>query len=290
MATEDWDSVHYLCTKIASAGAREVLGGITRGGGGGSGGMTSSARRKLQQRARGGLVKGAGLAVTTDGRHGGDGLPGTSSSLASPSSTRPEAPPLSSLQCGSLNTRKGPGRASALRAMLCRCYLRASISAAQGVEGTSGGDGDDDSSSSFDDDSSSSSSSSCSENGMNSEVDLAESNDFRVKLRVEDESSASRDEGTDHKQDAAYTLSQVVLPSVGVLTGGGIDADDPLCDRCWCCAASTDTGGELLSLKKCSGCRRAMYCSELCQNKHWKEHKASCKEWAASRFRFAHAF
>ena len=78
--------------------------------------------------------------------------------------------------------------------------------------------------------------------------------------------------------------------------------------RCWACgavamdpaseadiaAAVTDGGTRIVTavatelsglgaLKKCSGCRRALYCSGPCQVGHWKAHKDECKIWAAER-------
>ena len=32
---------------------------------------------------------------------------------------------------------------------------------------------------------------------------------------------------------------------------------------------------------KCTGCRQARYCGEVCQLAHWKAHKADCRRWSA---------
>ena len=34
-------------------------------------------------------------------------------------------------------------------------------------------------------------------------------------------------------------------------------------------------------IMKCTGCRQARYCGEVCQLAHWKAHKADCKRWSA---------
>lgn len=44
--------------------------------------------------------------------------------------------------------------------------------------------------------------------------------------------------------------------------------------ECAFCHSNTE------SLKRCSGCKRAFYCSKTCQRNHWKEHKPECqKSW-----------
>lgn len=48
----------------------------------------------------------------------------------------------------------------------------------------------------------------------------------------------------------------------------------PLCASPGC--DKTGTGAN--SLKNCSGCKNAMYCSVTCQRSHWKEHKVSCRK------------
>ena len=45
---------------------------------------------------------------------------------------------------------------------------------------------------------------------------------------------------------------------------------------CTGCGAAGD------GLKKCSGCKEAVYCSATCQKKHWAEHKAACKRAQAA--------
>mmetsp|Transcript_14653 Transcript_14653/g.35339 ORF Transcript_14653/g.35339 Transcript_14653/m.35339 type:complete len:471 (+) Transcript_14653:87-1499(+) len=40
---------------------------------------------------------------------------------------------------------------------------------------------------------------------------------------------------------------------------------------------------EMDNLKACSRCKVAVYCSEECQRKHWKTHKAACAKLAADR-------
>jgi len=49
--------------------------------------------------------------------------------------------------------------------------------------------------------------------------------------------------------------------------------------KCWSCL---QTKG---NLQKCSRCRKARYCGEICQLKHWEFHKDWCKEKAEKRER-----
>lgn len=44
------------------------------------------------------------------------------------------------------------------------------------------------------------------------------------------------------------------------------------CDNC---------GAEAHKLMQCSRCQLARYCSKKCQQKHWKEHKATCDQYSA---------
>jgi hypothetical protein len=44
------------------------------------------------------------------------------------------------------------------------------------------------------------------------------------------------------------------------------------------CSHSGCSGAGLL---KCTGCRQAQYCGEVCQLAHWKAHKADCRRWSA---------
>ena len=37
---------------------------------------------------------------------------------------------------------------------------------------------------------------------------------------------------------------------------------------------------EGLTLKRCGGCKKKMYCSRECQGKHWTTHKGECKPTA----------
>jgi hypothetical protein len=47
---------------------------------------------------------------------------------------------------------------------------------------------------------------------------------------------------------------------------------------CWQCRLQE------AALQKCSVCRTAFYCGEICQTAHWKtHHKHVCKELAESR-------
>jgi hypothetical protein len=48
---------------------------------------------------------------------------------------------------------------------------------------------------------------------------------------------------------------------------------------CWGCGAA----GAGVSLRKCSSCSKAMYCSRSCQEEHWKEHKPDCKKWKQAK-------
>jgi hypothetical protein len=49
---------------------------------------------------------------------------------------------------------------------------------------------------------------------------------------------------------------------------------------CWGCGVAA---GPDRTLQKCSGCRKAFYCSRSCQEAAWKGHKADCKKWGAER-------
>lgn len=49
---------------------------------------------------------------------------------------------------------------------------------------------------------------------------------------------------------------------------------------CWGCRVAA---GPDRTLQKCSGCRKAFYCSRSCQEAAWKGHKADCKKWGAER-------
>lgn len=50
--------------------------------------------------------------------------------------------------------------------------------------------------------------------------------------------------------------------------------------QCWACGKQA---GPDQTLHKCSGCRRALYCTKDCQAAGWKVHKAECRKWAAQR-------
>ena len=38
---------------------------------------------------------------------------------------------------------------------------------------------------------------------------------------------------------------------------------------------------EGITLKRCGGCKKKMYCSRECQTSHWAKHKAECKPLAS---------
>lgn len=50
--------------------------------------------------------------------------------------------------------------------------------------------------------------------------------------------------------------------------------------QCWECGLQP---GPEETLQKCSGCKRALYCSRACQEAAWKGHKVDCKKWGAER-------
>lgn len=64
-----------------------------------------------------------------------------------------------------------------------------------------------------------------------------------------------------------------VMESLTVNDGIG----DRMCYGCY------RTRGELkASLKKCSACGKAWYCSTECQKKHWPQHKVVCRGWTCA--------
>jgi hypothetical protein len=72
-----------------------------------------------------------------------------------------------------------------------------------------------------------------------------------------------------------------VVVSVGSGSEAGSGRQSPSVPRsCWACGVIE---GEGIALKKCSGCRCALYCSGPCQVGHWKAHKAECRDWAAGK-------
>lgn len=50
--------------------------------------------------------------------------------------------------------------------------------------------------------------------------------------------------------------------------------------QCWGCGRKP---GADESLQKCSGCKKALYCSKECHVSDWKAHKADCKKWQQER-------
>ena len=44
-------------------------------------------------------------------------------------------------------------------------------------------------------------------------------------------------------------------------------ADPYVCAEC---------GAEAIKMKRCSGCQTVAYCNRICQQRHWKQHKAFC--------------
>jgi len=252
-----------MCKKVAAADASK--------GRSGAGAMTSSMRKLQQTR---GLVRGVGSASTSRGTH---------SPTSHPSSASPAAP----LAIGGA-LRKGPGRASALRVLLCRAYLRASLSAARGKGEAGPYDGNDDDGFGCE-----SSSSSSSDEGRESRAESPEIDGFEAGRLIVDGGGAASDDAYP-KEDVAKPPLQPT--SSEVPNGGSLDPRGcslPV-SCCWSCGALAgggegpqqqggERGGPALSLKKCTGCRRAMYCSPACQNSHWKVHKADCRGWEAER-------
>jgi hypothetical protein len=43
----------------------------------------------------------------------------------------------------------------------------------------------------------------------------------------------------------------------------------------------SDAGCSGAGVMKCTGCKQARYCGEVCQLLHWKAHKADCRRWSA---------
>ena len=57
---------------------------------------------------------------------------------------------------------------------------------------------------------------------------------------------------------------------------------------CFSCGKRRDSGE--INMQKCSGCKCAVYCSEVCQRAHWKKdggHKTKCKKIHALHLKMA---
>ena len=54
------------------------------------------------------------------------------------------------------------------------------------------------------------------------------------------------------------------------------------CDYCCGSRNHWSDSAKRMKLLKCQGCKKALYCSELCQKKHWNQkeegHKEKCKK------------
>ena len=48
-----------------------------------------------------------------------------------------------------------------------------------------------------------------------------------------------------------------------------------------CCASCGTAGNDDVTLRKCTACYSARYCSVKCQREHWPKHKSACKKRAA---------
>jgi hypothetical protein len=71
--------------------------------------------------------------------------------------------------------------------------------------------------------------------------------------------------------------AQQQQPTAGAASSSSSSSKTSKC--CWGCSAA----GAGVSLRKCSSCSKAMYCSRSCQEGHWKEHKADCKKWTQAK-------
>ena len=261
----DWAQVRSACTKMAAASA------AADGGPSGLRGVTSAMRRL---RNRGGAAAGGALHRRPYGA--------TSSASAS----------------GPLARQPRSSASSSLRALLCRCYLRAARAAAAAAAG--GEEDDSDTTSDEDDDDGGGGTMSGSEADQESFEGDSGSGGPASKAsseRVRGSGGATPRSGN-HLADetgqplpsgaiAAITPSRLpdevseASASDAATAASAIDPAPPrgLPRSCWSC------GAEGCGLKKCSRCRRASYCSAACQSAHWREHRAECGVWVGERQR-----
>jgi ankyrin repeat protein len=90
----------------------------------------------------------------------------------------------------------------------------------------------------------------------------------------------------EHKMIAKYLIKHGANPQASSNFGTAADASDlfgaPAHQTAYLeakahCAHPGCTGA---GLQKCTGCKRARYCSQQCQVAHWPAHKAECKQTA----------
>ena len=244
----DWAQVRSACTKMAAASA------AADGGPSGLRGVTSAMRRL---RNRGGAAAGGALHRRPYGA--------TSSASAS----------------GPLARQPRSSASSSLRALLCRCYLRAARAAAAAAAGGEE-DGSDTTSDEDDDDGSGTTSSSEAdqesfEGGSGSGGPASKASSERARGSGGAEAALSGNRLADETgQPLPSGASAAISPSRLPDEANG-PAPPGLPRSCWSC------GAEGCGLKKCSRCRRASYCSAACQSAHWREHRAECGVWVGER-------
>jgi hypothetical protein len=101
----------------------------------------------------------------------------------------------------------------------------------------------------------------------------AVSNSQRTSASSSGAASSSKSSSNKQKAAPAETPTPPVAAAAASQPGLGVR-------QCWACGKLP---GEGQIVQKCSGCRKALYCSRGCQETAWKGHKADCKKWAAER-------
>ena len=255
----DWAQVRSVCTKMVAASA------AADGGPSGLRGVTSAMRRL---RNRGGAAAGGALHRRPFGA--------SSASASGPLARQPRS-----------------SASSSLRALLCRCYLRAARTAAAAAAGGEE-DGSDTTSDEDDDDNGSGTTSSSDADQESYEGGSGEPTSKASSEGARGSGGTARLSGNHLADETGQPLPSGAFAAItprplsdevsgasasdAAPAASAIDTAPPGLPRsCWSC------GTEGCGLKKCSRCRRASYCSAACQSAHWREHRAECGVWVGER-------